>query len=182
MTAYAWRRLCRASLRLAISKAAADPCETIEDQMADRQIGGLRDSVDERLVTLLRRNARMTLTALAQELALSRTAVQARMARLERDKVIVGYQAILGERGDAGADEGLGAVLSITFSQRPCLPVVQKFRHWPEIDHYYSVTGPNDAFVVVRVANAPALAQLVDRLSGLDGVAEVRSAVVLKDD
>ncbi|MBW8816263.1 MAG: Lrp/AsnC family transcriptional regulator [Caulobacterales bacterium] len=150
--------------------------------MVDRQIGGLRDAVDEKLVSLLRRNARMTLTALAQELALSRTAVQARMARLERDKVIVGYQAILGERHDPAEDEGLKAVLSITFSQRPCSPVVAKFRHWPEITSYYSVTGPHDAYLVVHVGSAYALSQLVDRLSGLAGVASVQSAVVLKSD
>jgi len=150
--------------------------------MAHRQIGGVRDSIDEKLVWLLRRNARMTLTALAQELALSRTAVQARMARLERDKVIVGYQAIIGEPRDAGEDDGLRAVLTITFSQRPCFPVVAKFRHWPEITDYYSVTGPHDAYVVVRVGNARALSQLVDRLSAISGVASVRSAVVLKAD
>jgi DNA-binding Lrp family transcriptional regulator len=149
--------------------------------MADRQIAGLRDSVDERLVSLLRRNARMTLTALAQELALSRTAVQARMARLERDKVIVGYRAVIGERAAAG-DDSLKAVLAITFSQRPCLPVVEKFRHWPEITDYYSVTGPHDAYLVVKVDNVQGLSQLVDRLSGLAGVAQVQSAVVLKDD
>ncbi len=169
-------------MSVAISKAAADPGETIEIRMAGSQIGGLRDSVDEKLVSLLRRNARMTLTALSQELALSRTAVQARLHRLERDKVIVGYQAILGEAADAGGDDVLQAVLSITFSQRPCLPVVQKFRHWPEVTHHYSVTGPHDAYVLVRVANARALSQLVDRLSALDGVAQVQSAVVLKDD
>lgn len=164
-----------------MSKTAAHPGETTEIPMAGRQIGGIRDATDEKLVSLLRRNARMTLTALAHELALSRTAVQARMARLERDKVIVGYRAVLGEGRD-GDDDGLGAVLSITFSQRPCLPVVQKFRHWPEIAHYYSVTGPNDAYVVVKVDNAQALAELVDRLSALAGVASVRSAVVLKAD
>ncbi|WP_293903404.1 Lrp/AsnC family transcriptional regulator [Phenylobacterium sp.] len=148
--------------------------------MADRKIGGARDSIDEKLISLLCRNARMTLTALAQELALSRTAVQARMARLERDKVIVGYRAVLGR--DAGADDGLRAVLSVTFSQRPCSPVVEKFRHWPEITHYYSVTGPHDAYVVVRVGNAQALSQFVDRLSAIAGVGSVRSAVVLKAD
>jgi DNA-binding Lrp family transcriptional regulator len=147
--------------------------------MTDRQIGGVRDAIDERLVALLCDNARITLTALARELSLSRTAVQARMARLERDRVIVGYRAVLGERRD---DESLGAVLSITFRQRPCAPVVEKFRHWPEIAHYYSVTGPQDAYVVVKVASALSLSQLVDRLSALDGVAEVRSAVVLKED
>lgn len=150
--------------------------------MADRQIGGLRDAIDEKLVSLLCGNARMTLTALARELLLSRTAVQARMARLERDKVIIGYQAVLGARGAVGADAGLGAVLSITFSQRPCSPVVEKFRHWPEITNYYSVTGPHDAYVVVKVGDAQALSYLVDRLSALSGVASVRSAVVLKAD
>ena len=159
-----------------MNKTAAQPGETIENQMADRRIGGVRDSVDERLISLLRRNARMTLTALARELSLSRTAVQARMARLERDRVILGYQAVVSD------DEGLGAVLSLTFSQRPCFPVVEKFRHWPEITNYYSVTGPNDAYVVVRVSDALALSQLVDRLSALAGVGSVRSAVVLKAD
>ena len=159
-----------------MNKTAAQPGETIENQMADRRIGGVRDSVDERLISLLRRNARMTLTALARELSLSRTAVQARMARLERDRVILGYQALVSD------DEGLGAVLSLTFSQRPCFPVVEKFRHWPEITNYYSVTGPNDAYVVVRVSDALALSQLVDRLSALAGVGSVRSAVVLKAD
>jgi DNA-binding Lrp family transcriptional regulator len=145
--------------------------------MADRQIGGVRDAIDERLLSLLRHNARMTLTALAQELALSRTAVQARMARLERDRVITGYQAIVRETEE---DDGLSAVLSITFSQRPCAPVVEKFRHWPEITHYYSVTGPLDAYLVVTVASTQALSGLVDRLSAVAGVGSVRSAVVLK--
>jgi len=147
--------------------------------MSDRQIGGVLDAIDERLIALLSRNARMTLTALAHEVALSRTAVQARMARLERDKVIVGYRAVLGVRG---GDEGLSAVLSITFSQRPCSPVVAQFRDWPEITNYYSVTGPQDAYVVVRVRNAPDLSRLVDRLSAIPGVGAVRSAVVLRED
>ena len=136
------------------------------------------DAIDEKLVALLRTNARMSLTALSQAVALSRTAVQARVGRLERDKVIVGYRAVLGE----GLDEpgAVGAILSIVFSQRPCAPVVAKFRHWPEIAHYYSVTGPIDAYVVVRVKSTQALADLVDRFSGLAGVASVSSAVMLR--
>lgn len=136
------------------------------------------DAIDEKLVALLRTNARMTLTALSQAVALSRTAVQARMGRLERDKVIVAYRAVLGEGLDDPA--AVGAVLSIVFSQRPCAPVVAKFRHWPEIVHYYSVTGPIDAFVVVRVKSTQALADLVDRFSGLSGIGSVSSAVMLR--
>ena len=145
-------------------------------RMTDRQIGGGRDAIDDRLITLLTHDARMTLTALAQAVSLSRTAVQARIARLEREKVIVGYRAVLGE---AHQSEGLGAILSIVFSQRPCAPVVAKFRHWPEITDYYSVTGPIDAYAVVRVKNVQALSTLVDRLCALPGVASASSAVRL---
>lgn len=147
-----------------------------ENPSGPRQIGGVRDALDEKLVALLAADARMTLTALARELALSRTAVQARMARLERDKVILGYRAVIADRDD----ETLRAILTLTFSQRPCLPVVRTFRRWPEIREYYSVTGPNDGYVVVRVADAPALSALVDRLSAVPGVASVQSAVVLR--
>jgi DNA-binding Lrp family transcriptional regulator len=141
------------------------------------QIESGRDAIDERLIALLRKNARMTLTALAQAVSLSRTAVQARIARLERDKVILGYRAVIGEGLD---DDGLGAMVSITFSQRPCHPVVARFRHWPEIVRYYSVTGPVDAYVQVRVKHAQALAELVDRFSALPGVASASSAVMLR--
>jgi len=144
----------------------------------DRQSEGARDSIDQQLIALLSRNARMKLTALAHSVSLSRTAVQARIARLEREKVILGYRAVVRE----GAENGLGAILSIVFSQRPCRPVVAQFRHWPEIVHYYSVTGPVDAFVLVRVKDAEALAELVDRFSGLAGVGSTSAAFMLLAD
>ena len=150
--------------------------------MTDRQIAGTRDAIDERLIALLHENARMTLTALSQKLSLSRTAVQARMARLERDKVILGYRAVIGDRRDRTEGPGLSAVLSVTFGQKPFAPVVDKFRHWPEITNFYFVTGPLDAYVMVRVNTAQDLSQLLDRLTAIPGVASVQSAVVLKAD
>lgn len=148
----------------------------IESRANDRRIGGGRDAIDDKLIALLCRNARMTLTALSKAVALSRTAVQARIARLERDGVIVGYKALL---GDTRSKSTVGAVLSITFSQRPCAPVVAKFRDWPEIEAYYSVTGPIDAYMVVKVDTTQALSSLVHKLSAIPGVALVHSAVII---
>jgi Lrp/AsnC family transcriptional regulator, leucine-responsive regulatory protein len=160
-------------------QGAGSAFETNEFHLNHRRTESGRDAIDERLIALLRNNARMSLTALAQSVSLSRTAVQARIARLERDKIILGYRAVIGEGGE---DDGLGAMVSIVFSQRPCYPVVAKFRHWPEIVHYYSVTGPVDAYVLVRVKHAQALAELVDRICALPGVASASSAVMLRAD
>lgn len=138
-----------------------------------------KDLIDERLVALLRQNARTSVAALSKAVNLSRTAVQARIARLERDGIITGYQAVL---GPAATDGRLGAVLSIAFSVHPCAPVVARFRSWPEVTHHYSVTGPIDAYVLVRAENSAALSELVARFSALEGIASVSSAVILKAD
>jgi len=71
--------------------------------------------------------------------------------------------------GDDG--DGLNAIISLVFSERPCHPVVKNFRSWPEILHYYSVTGPVHGYALVKVRDAEALAELVERFSGLTGVA-----------
>ena len=160
-------------------QGAGSAFETTKVRVNSRRNDRGLDAIDERLISLLSQNARMTLTGLSQSISLSRTAVQARIARLEREKVILGYRAMIREDP---REEGLGAILSIVFSQRPCRPVVAKFKHWPEIVQYYSVTGPVDAFVVVRVKNAELLAELVDRFSALQGIASASSAVMLRAD
>ncbi|HEY1386577.1 MAG TPA: AsnC family transcriptional regulator, partial [Dongiaceae bacterium] len=54
------------------------------------------DDTDRRLISLLRANARMPTAALGRHLGLSRSAVQERLKRLERDGVITGYTIVLG--------------------------------------------------------------------------------------
>jgi len=151
--------------------------EMTESGASNRRNDGVRDALDERLLALLGENARLTLTALSQKLSLSRTAVQGRIARLERDGVIQGYRAVVARPAE---EIGVGAVLALTFTQRPCAPVVEQFRRWPEIADYYSVTGAPDAYMIVRVADGQALSKLVDRLSAIPGVGKVQSAMVLK--
>jgi len=82
--------------------------------------------------------------------------------------------------GDDG--DGLNAIISLVFSERPCHPVVKNFRSWPEILHYYSVTGPVHGYALVKVRDAEALAELVERFSGLTGVASASSSVMLRSD
>ena len=57
------------------------------------------DTLDERLVTLLRHDARRSVSDLAVDLGVSRATVRARMERLERSGDIIGYTVVL--RADA---------------------------------------------------------------------------------
>lgn len=51
------------------------------------------DSTDKEIITLLQKNARMPLKEIAANVHMSSPSVSARIERLERDGVILGYQA-----------------------------------------------------------------------------------------
>ena len=51
------------------------------------------DKIDKKLVILLQENARMPLKVLAEKVFLSSPAVSARIERLEKEEIIVGYEA-----------------------------------------------------------------------------------------
>jgi len=53
------------------------------------------DALNRRLITLLRHNARRSISDLASELGVSRATVRARAENLERNGSIIGYTVIL---------------------------------------------------------------------------------------
>lgn len=50
------------------------------------------DNIDKKLITLLQKDARMPLKALAEQVHLSSPAVSARLERLQKENIIVGYE------------------------------------------------------------------------------------------
>ena len=142
-----------------------------------RNDGGF-DAIDRKLLALLQADARASFTALARDAGLSRTAIQERMARLERDGVILGYTVRLAEQPKARV---IRAMLSLRIRTRPCAVVLDRFRTWPEIVACYSLAGPVDAMLLVETPDAPGLSRLVDRLSAVPGVGEIETATILAE-
>lgn len=134
------------------------------------------DDTDHRLLTLLQANARRSATALAKELGLSRTAVQARIVRLEREGVITAYVPVLGKP----LNNGLEAVVTLVLNRRPCRAIYQRFKDWPEVLTGYSVAGTTDVMLIVRTPTPADLSALMDRLSAVVGVSSASSSVILE--
>ncbi|MGY4397135.1 Lrp/AsnC family leucine-responsive transcriptional regulator [Sphingomonas sp. UYAg733] len=139
---------------------------------------GEPDATDRRILAALKNNARASATALGQMVNLSRTSVQARIARLERRGDIIGYVAVIRRQDDGATVE---AILSLTLGERPCAPVIARFARWPEIVSLYSTAGPIDAVAVVRTGSVAELSRLIDRLSAVAGVQSVQSAIILAE-
>ena len=67
----------------------------------------LLDDLDRRLIALLQADARTSAADLARQLGVARTTVLARLARLEKQSVIVGYTQLARQVGSAAAGIGL---------------------------------------------------------------------------
>jgi DNA-binding Lrp family transcriptional regulator len=136
------------------------------------------DEIDEHLLSLLEKNARLPVVALAKLVGLSRTAVQGRLARLEDEGTIRGYTVVRGR----GADRApVRALLLVCIGSRPCATVIRQFETWPEVVTCWSVAGPTvDAVLVVEAATNEALGEVRARLADVPGVTSITTAPVLK--
>lgn len=134
------------------------------------------DETDRKLIALLRKDARAPVVALAKGVGLSRSAVQARLARLEDEGTIRGYTALLG----GAHTPAVRAILLLRIETRPCAAVLKRFAGWPEIAACWSVAGPAlDAVVLAETDSNEALGELRARLAEIPGIAQVTTAPIL---
>ena len=134
------------------------------------------DATDRALLALLRENARTPVAELARALKLSRTTVQSRIARLERQRVVVGYTVVVPDAAEAAL---VRAHIFITVAPRQSAAIEQALRRIPEVRVLQSVSGPFDLIALVAAHSIGELDALIDRIGALDGVERTTSAIVL---
>jgi len=134
------------------------------------------DTTDQGLLALLRENARAPTAELARKLKLSRTTVQSRLAKLERERVIAGYTVKVSPEVEAAQ---VRAHILITLEPRKALSIETALRRIPELRTLHSVSGPFDLIAIVAAPSIGELDRLIDRIGALDGVERTQSAIVL---
>ena len=134
------------------------------------------DPTDHALLALLRENARLPTAALARRLGLSRTTVQSRLERLERQRVIAGYTVRVAEELEARL---VRAHVMITVRPRQAGAIEAALRRIDEVRSLHSVSGAFDLLAVVAALSIGELDALIDRIGNLEGVERTTSAIVL---
>lgn len=137
---------------------------------------GAKDELDRGLVALLQANARESTANLARRLGVARTTVVARIARLEREGVLVGYTARL---GGAAAAPGVRAYVGIVVSPKAAREVQRALERLPELRQLSTVSGEFDYLALLQAASTERLDALLDEIGAIDGVTRTTTSVVL---
>lgn len=131
---------------------------------------------DRELLALLGENARIPVAMLARRLGLSRTTVQARLERLEREGVIAGYGVRLSEAYQSGL---IRAHVLITIAPKSLPMVSAELEAIRQVTTLHSVNGSFDLIAILAASSIAELDGLIDRIGEIDGVERTLSSIIL---
>ena len=136
------------------------------------------DDLDQHLLARLRENARAPVAELARGLGLSRTTIQSRLARLERNGTIVGYSVKLSDAAQGGL---VHALALLTIEARQAAEIAAALKRLEGVRRLQSVSGPCDLIATLEAAGMGGIDALLSAIAQVKGVERVQSALVLAD-
>jgi Lrp/AsnC family leucine-responsive transcriptional regulator len=135
------------------------------------------DRIDQEILGVLENNARITASALAATVGLSRSAAQERIRKLEDAGEIQAYT--ITRKTPKSADR-LRAYLLIKTTGALCHQIAPILEKYPEVKSFESISGDIDALVCVETLSSEALANLRDEIASLHQVSDIQTLSVLK--
>ena len=134
------------------------------------------------LIALLRQNARTTLADLARELNLSESAVADRIARLEEDGVLLGYQAVVDSQKVSGSIVTAVVEVKITPERGGGFDrLADRIAKFSEVQSCYLMSGGYDLLVILEGNSLQDIATFIaEKLSTIKGVISTATRFRLK--
>jgi len=135
------------------------------------------DSIDHQLIGLLRVDARLSTVELAKTLGVSRGTVVNRLARLEKEGIIIGYTVCV--KPDA-ATSAVVAWVSIAVEGDNTREVVRALLSEPAVRSLHDTNGRWDLVAEVEAASIDQLSQLLERVRTIKGIETTETSIHLR--
>lgn len=134
------------------------------------------NDTDHQLLALLREDARMSLTLLAQKLRVSRGTVQNRLAKLEESGVIAGYTVRLKPEAEV---HRIRAWTGIAVEGNHTAAVLKALRGEPGVQTLHSTNGRWDFMAELRADTLEELDRVLGRVRRIKGIANTETSILL---
>jgi len=131
---------------------------------------------DEELLSILRCNARASISDIARATGVSRTAIQNRLTKLENNGVIKAYSIVLGSEYTS---QLVSANVSLKVNPNLRETICIALRKIHQISHIYSISGEYDLLVTIQAQNLEKLSSILNLVCALEGVERTNSSIIL---
>jgi DNA-binding Lrp family transcriptional regulator len=144
------------------------------------------DEKDELILQALEKNSKLSSRAIAEKIGLPISTVHRRIRKLEQDKIIKGYKAIIEyEKTKRPISAYLFINIAETIPNKGHVPkakIVEKLLKNKEVQEIADVQGANfDLVIKCRFKNLRDLSAFIEKLRGLTGIEELFSAIITEE-
>jgi len=136
----------------------------------------LLDDTDQRLIALLRQNARLPTATLAAKLGVSRGTVANRLRRLEDAQVISGYTVQLQPRAEPAH---IRAWMGVQVDGNQTREVVAHLLGEPGLVALHDTNGRWDLLAELRAGSTAELSQVLERVRLIKGIRHTETSILL---
>ena len=140
------------------------------------------DKFDQQIIKLLTFNARASVSEIARQVNLSRSAVTARVQKLEHEKVILGYHADIAKQS---AKDPIKAYLALKFdmssSTHYCETYAGRIYQIDGVKWCHAISGETDMMLYVEVASMARLNAIRDELQQIPELRHLMTHTVLTE-
>lgn len=137
------------------------------------------DPIDEGILAALREDGRLSVSALAEAVGVSRANAYRRLDRLQREEVIRGFTVRV---DPAAAGRPLAVILLVSVQQADWKQVQAAIAAFEEVDYLAATSGEFDFLALIRVADVTTLRDVVlERMHAIPGVVGTRTVFVLDE-
>ena len=133
------------------------------------------DKIDEKILKNLMVDARLSARQLALKLGMSTVTILSRIKKLEKEKIIKGYTALI-DHEKIGYD--LTAIIEI-IAKKDILDIEEKLSKIENVCGVYDITGNTDTVIVAKFKERNELSAFVKSLSSMTNVENTITHVVL---
>ncbi len=134
------------------------------------------DALDQKLIGMLRLNARESVASLARGLNASRSTVQDRLTRLEKNGTIKGYRLELDEKTDS---QLIRSFVTVSVEPQKTNLIIPEIMTFHNVTSIHTVSGKFDLLVEVGTPDTQSMDKILDRLGEIPGVIRTESSIVL---
>ncbi len=119
------------------------------------------DPTNWKILQILQRNARMSVSAISREVGVTSPAVAERIRKMEDASILIGYKA---EVSHIGSGHQLKAIITLRAFMGRLKPFLEKVHDFSEVLNCYRITGNENIFMEVVLFDQFHLEEFIDKL------------------
>lgn len=134
------------------------------------------NNLDASIISLLKRNARISVTQMSHELGVSRVTIDSHIRKMESTGVITGYTVTLGTEEFR---HNISGWIMINVSANQEEEIIDKMISMPEITRLHTTNGRWDLAAEIQTSTLEAFDTAISRLRQIHGIKDTDTSLLL---